>query len=761
MRRISLALALLGAVAAAGCGGAGNGSDGSGGARGVQQGYITVTIQNGQNQAVNSPLQIKGGAVTSTPAGINCGVDAAGVALPIAGCTATFPLGSAITLNAVAASSILDPYVSTTTVLGAQGAFPYQFFGWAGDCQGDTTCALSGNADKYVVAQFAGKRANHPNFTDPAVHSTVVQSTTINCTECHGGSLQGVGLALGCTTCHTWSPTFVQVMIDTYMTPVPGPNPPPVTPASTGLHLAVQSVTAFDATGTTSIAVNFTLTDDQGAALNAATLPAMRFALANFEVDPSGITSGYNVMTPATGSPGTVTAPTTLGLLTTGGLLTGDATTGAYTYTFPGGITYKAAQLANTHTLWIQATRQTSAVATDPKGFSVVNAQYNFDANTGAAVAAKREVASTAACSKCHNEFKSVGSTANGFHSSARVEAPFCNICHNVKRTSNPAADSVVFVHRLHAAEFEPVGLPTTLWFHGMAATYPQDPRNCVACHGGAAQGTQYKTRPSRAACGSCHWTIDWVAGTNHVGAAQLNDNLCTMCHSAAAIEGYHTPVEPKDANNKLDIPATGNSRTNAGAIAAVGVVADGRHEAHRPWSRAWSRNASNSRRSRSSCRARARAIRRPLDVVFNTSTVGGTTNEELITNFVGTAGVYFAFAVPQDGITAPADFNATACGKLQQLCERKATGTCAGTLTGPVGGFYTVDAHRRHGSRQRGDAHGRHRLPVRPARPTSRSRRRTSRPTRSTPANRRAASSSRSRTCGRRPRATTRAARS
>jgi len=37
--------------------------------------------------------------------------------------------------------------------------------------------------------------------------------------------------------------------------------------------------------------------------------------------------------------------------------------------------------------------------------------------------------------------------------------------------------------------------------FHGIAATYPRDIRDCNACHAGAAQGAQAITNPSTAAC--------------------------------------------------------------------------------------------------------------------------------------------------------------------------------------------------------------------------------------------------------------------
>jgi OmcA/MtrC family decaheme c-type cytochrome len=62
------------------------------------------------------------------------------------------------------------------------------------------------------------------------------------------------------------------------------------------------------------------------------------------------------------------------------------------------------------------------------------------------------------------------------------------------------------------------------------------------------------------------------------------------------------------------------------------------------------------------------------------------------MTGFAGSPSVYFAWAVPQDGITAPVDFNATASGYIENINNGTATGTGAGTLTGPdASGYYTI----------------------------------------------------------------------
>ena len=67
-------------------------------------------------------------------------------------------------------------------------------------------------------------------------------------------------------------------------------------------------------------------------------------------------------------------------------------------------------------------------------------------------------------------------------------------------------------------------------------------------------------------------------------------------------------------------------------------------------------------------------------------------TKTEIWDNFMGAPSVYFVYAMPQDGITAPADFNASASVYLRSLWNGTATGTAAGTLTGPdANGYYTA----------------------------------------------------------------------
>jgi OmcA/MtrC family decaheme c-type cytochrome len=65
---------------------------------------------------------------------------------------------------------------------------------------------------------------------------------------------------------------------------------------------------------------------------------------------------------------------------------------------------------------------------------------------------------------------------------------------------------------------------------------------------------------------------------------------------------------------------------------------------------------------------------------------------QEIWDNFMGSPSVYFVFSVPQDGIAAPADFNATVNSYLRSLWNGTASGAGKGTLTGPdASGYYTA----------------------------------------------------------------------
>lgn len=486
---------------------------------------------------------------------------------------------------------------------------------------------------------------------------------------------------------------------------------------STGVNVTIKSK------ATTPVSVRFTMRDDRGYPLDINGLYSIntplqpRFGLGYFTKNANNIVSPLTMYTKSASTSVPAGQPTMYnpkgtapgnGTLVENGLGAGD-----YTYTFPTanttngpfGVAYDATKLNETHVLWVQVTRQTDLVyQSNANTFFAANAEHNF-IPSGTGTPSRREIVAQSGCDNCHAKFRAESTSSDAFHGGGRVAAGMCNVCHNPARVSNPLADSASFVHRIHNGR----DVADANQFHGLAATYPQDIRNCDSCHKNAAQGDQWSTNPSTLACKGCH---DYVSFTNseaitcgimgslargldgkplacnHVAGPQP-DSSCESCHGPTrgfATARYHKPVASPDPTNIWKAGGT-NANTHASFVAAANYLPAG---------------AAKITYDVKTVEAVADGggIKRPqitfklknngTDVVFQTFQAGVTT--ELMPNFVGSPSVYFAFAVPQDNITAPADFNASVSGYIKKIWDGSATGTGAGTITGPDGsGYYTI----------------------------------------------------------------------
>jgi len=499
---------------------------------------------------------------------------------------------------------------------------------------------------------------------------------------------------------------------------------------STGIVVAVRPGGVSTST-TDPITVRFTMKDDRGFPLDVAgrysqnTQIQPRFALAHFTKDPTtGVVSPLTVYTKSASTAAPAGQPTSFNPLTAGNgtLVENGLGAGDYTYTFPTtsipngpmAVAYDPAKLNETHVVWIQASRQTDAVFTaNANTFYAANEPYYYvPAGTGTPLV--REVVSQAGCDGCHAKFKAESTASAAFHGGGRVDAGMCNVCHNPGRTTNPSANSASFIHRIHNGE----NVATANLFHGIAATYPRDVRDCSTCHANAAQGAQAQTNPSAIACKGCH---DYVSFTNTPGieackvfgqldrgidgkpapcnhvAGPRADTTCITCHgpgTSFAAETFHKPVTPPDPNNAWLVPVNlgGNANTNASFVAAGGYVPPGA-----------SVITYDLKSVTTVPDTVTPSIKRPqmvfklkrdgTDVVFQTFNPSATPPvTELMPGFVGSPSVYFAFAVPQDGIEKPSDFNASVNGYLKKIWDGSAIGANAGVLSGPDGsGYYTL----------------------------------------------------------------------
>ncbi len=244
---------------------------------------------------------------------------------------------------------------------------------------------------------------------------------------------------------------------------------------------------------------------------------------------------------------------------------------GSYTYTFKKNLS--TATLPDGTTLIGYDRSLTHRVSIYTGGHNGPTGEGDFDfVPNGAAVTQTRNIVNTATCKNCHGpEFAG--------HGGDRVTVEGCNTCHSPDSYDAQSGESIemaVMIHKLHAGnELPAVAGPDgqyydnpwtaaneaadngkyILWGNSTTAhswegaAFPAVLANCQACHTGA--GLQnvdnWKTVPSRTACGSCHDNINWATGTNHAGGAAPNDNGCTFCHPATGA-GFGQSVT--DAHN-------------------------------------------------------------------------------------------------------------------------------------------------------------------------------------------------------------------
>ncbi len=210
-----------------------------------------------------------------------------------------------------------------------------------------------------------------------------------------------------------------------------------------------------------------------------------------------------------------------------------------------------------THTIGIYSTRN----MTDIVGKNYyANVEYDFrpDGKPVTEQWASMTITGVASCANCHDPLSA--------HGGSRRDVKLCVMCHT-PQTIDPdtgnTVDMKVMIHKIHRGVNLPsvkAGTPYVIIgnaqsvhdFSGVG--YPQDMRNCQTCHeAGAADAATFSSRPTRAACGSCHDDVNWVTGANHDPGAQLDDTKCSECHSPQgdkdwdlSVKGAH--VVPTDA---------------------------------------------------------------------------------------------------------------------------------------------------------------------------------------------------------------------
>ena len=241
---------------------------------------------------------------------------------------------------------------------------------------------------------------------------------------------------------------------------------------------------------------------------------------------------------------------------------------------------------------------------------------------TGKSVSNTRNIAVMDSCNECHDDLV--------FHG-RRFKVEYCVQCHNPDLATGEGNMSFM-THRIHAAGSFAV-LDNAISYNEL--TYPQDLKNCRKCHSAGAsmgvtttsEGDNWQNVPNKAACDGCHGEFEGDTFDNyHTGGPQSDNNGCSACHSASAIEGYHVTDNPSSHNPLLQA----NQREISYELVDADVVA-----------------------GQAIITFRILSDGTPLDVT------------NLPSEFEDAAGIAFrypglllAWAQPQDGILAPADFN-------------------------------------------------------------------------------------------------------
>jgi hypothetical protein len=130
----------------------------------------------------------------------------------------------------------------------------------------------------------------------------------------------------------------------------------------------------------------------------------------------------------------------------------------------------------------------------------------------------------------------------------------FKSFIHNIhaggQKASVPGADGILWDDPATAvdesADNQPfyIGATPQDWWK---LEFPSKLANCTKCHQGTGLNVDnWKTKPSRAACLSCHDTTDLTsANTPHTGGPQTDDAFCGGCHTASGVETNNLKPTP------------------------------------------------------------------------------------------------------------------------------------------------------------------------------------------------------------------------
>jgi OmcA/MtrC family decaheme c-type cytochrome len=343
--------------------------------------------------------------------------------------------------------------------------------------------------------------------------------------------------------------------------------------------------------------VTFSVSDQNGTGVSGLTTDHLRFTIAKLIPGSSGNSSQWQnyILTTqtasASGAPGVGTTSVQATRENNGTLL--DNHDGTYRYVFNTDITNITCPApctdaqGNALDVSYQANLTHRLVIQSAGGLPAANAVYTFRPSDGATSGlVTRDVVSNDSCNECHNELSA---------HDERSDPAYCVTCHNPGSTDPDSLQTVdfkVMIHKIHRGENLPSvdvgGGEYAIWGYRNSkhdystVVFPQDIRNCVKCHDGSdaatPDGDNWKTRPTMAACGSCHDDVDFSrdgsAPVNdpdgHSGGIVVDNSLCATCHSSGGPAG-----SVEDAHALLAKAATARFQYNIISICGTAVGSD------------------------------------------------------------------------------------------------------------------------------------------------------------------------------------------
>jgi OmcA/MtrC family decaheme c-type cytochrome len=352
-----------------------------------------------------------------------------------------------------------------------------------------------------------------------------------------------------------------------------------------GKYFANATVTSAAADATGKVTVNFTVKDSAGKGV--AGIKGVSFSVA--KLIPAGSGESFNKWVPyiwrsevVSGSaagdwPNPDGTAADQGYCESRGTLT-DNKNGSYRYVFATNISRIKTPAAGTAVTYERNRLHRITLMMGGHDGPTATAYFDFVPD-GSAVKESRRIVDTNTCKACHGaEFH--------VHGGDRLIVENCVVCHapNTKDAqSGETLDFKVMIHKIHAGgELASIPGPDgKLWndpstpaneaadngsyaiwgdkntkHEWWKGEFPAVIENCTKCHqGSGANVDNWKKVPSRAACGSCHDTVNFTTGANHKGGRQTDDSNCSTCHPPSGAHAAITEAHEWFKKDPRNIP--------------------------------------------------------------------------------------------------------------------------------------------------------------------------------------------------------------